>query len=62
MRTKFLARVLSLQYLALLMSMTPASAQSNVENGKLKIHVTPKRAYVFVDSRKRSATEVRPSS
>jgi OmpA family/PEGA domain len=51
MRTKFLARVLSFAILALLMSMTPASAQSNVENGKLKIHVTPKRAYVFVDGR-----------
>lgn len=51
MRTKFLARVLSFAILALLMSMTPASAQSNVENGKLKIHVTPKQAYVFVDGR-----------
>jgi len=29
----------------------PAFAQSSVENGKLKIHVTPKQAYVFVDGK-----------
>ena len=49
MRTKFLARVFGFAILAILMSMTPASAQSNAENGKLKIHVNPKQAYVFVD-------------
>jgi len=29
----------------------PAFAQSNAENGKLKIHVKPKQAYVFVDGK-----------
>ena len=51
MRTKFLARVFGFAILAILMSMTPASAQSNAENGKLKIHVNPKQAYVFVDGK-----------
>ncbi|MGA7921595.1 MAG: OmpA family protein [Candidatus Acidiferrales bacterium] len=49
MRTKFPARVLGFAILALLMSITPASAQSNAASGKLKIQVTPKQAYVFVD-------------
>ncbi len=49
MRKKFLARVFGFAILALSMSITPASAQSKVKNGKLKIHVTPKQAYVFVD-------------
>lgn len=51
MGTKFVARAFGLAILALLMSMTPAFAQSNVENGKLKIHVNPKQAYVFVDGK-----------
>ena len=29
----------------------PAFAQANVETGKLKIHVSPKQAYVFVDGK-----------
>ena len=49
MRTKFPARVFGFAILALLMNITLASAQSNVASGKLKIHVTPKQAYVFVD-------------
>jgi hypothetical protein len=49
MRTKFLARVFCFAIVALLMSMVPASAQSSPDTGKLKIHVNPKQAYVFVD-------------
>ena len=49
MRTKFLARVFGFAILAILMSITPAFAQSKAKNGKLKIHVNPKQAYVFVD-------------
>ncbi len=51
MRTKFLARVFSFAIVALLMSMVPASAQSSPETGKLKIHVSPKQAYVFIDGK-----------
>jgi hypothetical protein len=35
--------------LVVLIGATPALAQSNARNGKLKIRVTPKQAYVFVD-------------
>lgn len=32
-----------------LLGVLPAFAQSNKEIGKLKVHVSPKQAYVFVD-------------
>ena len=51
MRAKFLARVFCLAIVALLVSMVPASAQSSPDTGKLKIHVSPKQAYVFVDGK-----------
>ncbi len=50
-RTKFLARVFCFAIVVLSMSMAPASAQSSPETGKLKIHVSPKQAYVFVDGK-----------
>ncbi len=34
---------------AVLLGLTPAFAQSAAQTGKLKIHVTPKQAYLFVD-------------
>ena len=34
-----------------LVTTLPAAAQGNNENGKLKIHVSPKQAYVFVDGK-----------
>ena len=36
---------------ATLLSITPASAQSAKDDGKLHIHVSPKQAYVFVDGK-----------
>jgi hypothetical protein len=51
MQAKFPTRVFGCAILALLMSMMPASAQSSPETGKLKIHVSPKQAYVFVDGK-----------
>ena len=51
MRAKFLARVFCLAIVALLVSMVPASAQSSPDTGRLKIHVSPKQAYVFVDGK-----------
>ena len=51
MRAKFLARVFCLAIVAPLVSMVPASAQSSPDTGKLKIHVSPKQAYVFVDGK-----------
>lgn len=51
MRMEFLARVFCFAIVALLTSVAPASAQSSPEIGKLKIHVSPKQAYVFVDGK-----------
>ncbi len=51
MRTKFLARVFYFAIVGLLVSIAPASAQSSPETGKLKIHVRPKQAYVFIDGK-----------
>src|SRR6201998_2216055 len=47
MRTRLLTRVFGFAILSLLLTVTPATAQSNT--GGLKIHVNPKQAYVFVD-------------
>ena len=51
MQTKFPTRVFGCAILALLMSMMPASAQSSPETGKLKIQVSPRQSYVFVDGK-----------
>jgi hypothetical protein len=51
MRTKFLAFVFCFAILALLMNIVPTSAQSTPDTGKLKIRVSPKQAYVFVDGK-----------
>jgi OmpA family/PEGA domain len=51
MRMSSSIRIFSFAILALLMSALPAFAQSNVETGKLKIRVSPKQAYVFVDGK-----------
>ena len=49
MRTSSLMRIFRFAILGLLMSIVPAFAQTNTEAGRLKIHVNPKQAYVFVD-------------
>jgi hypothetical protein len=48
-QTKFLGPVLVFGLLILLIGATTALAQSKTKNGILKIHVSPKQAYVFVD-------------
>src|SRR5271156_6082006 len=50
-RTSTLIRMFGFAILVLLMGALPAFAQSNVETGKLKIHVSPNQAYVFVDGK-----------
>src|ERR1700747_1467556 len=49
MRTRTLNRMLGFAILALLMRVAPATAQSVKNTGSVKIHVSPKQAYVFVD-------------
>jgi hypothetical protein len=49
MRTWSPARVLGMAFLAALIVGVPASAQNGKSTGKLKITVSPKQAYVFVD-------------
>jgi OmpA family/PEGA domain len=51
MRMSSSIRIFSFAVLALLMSALPAFAQSKAETGKLKIRVSPKQAYVFVDGK-----------
>jgi hypothetical protein len=48
-QTRFLRPVLVFGLLILLIGATTALAQSKTKNGILKIHVSPKQAYVFVD-------------
>jgi OmpA family protein len=48
-QTKFLGPVLVFGLLILLIGATAALAQTKTKNGILKIHVSPKQAYVFVD-------------
>ena len=48
-RTRLLVRMFGFVVLALLMSAATSSAQSGASTGGLKIHVSPKQAYVFVD-------------
>jgi len=50
MRTGPFSR-LTLSLAAACLFTAPAFAQSSVESGKLKIHVAPKQAYVFVDGK-----------
>ena len=51
MRMKVFLPVLLTFSAALLFSVAPSFAQSSSEMGKLKIHVDPKQAYVFVDGK-----------
>src|SRR5712692_4152429 len=44
-------RMIIFGFLAGLMGVVPAFAQSGAQMGKLKIHVSPKQAYVFVDGK-----------
>jgi OmpA family len=44
-------RVFALAFLAVLMAIAPASAQNDKSMGKLKVTVSPKQAYVFVDGK-----------
>jgi hypothetical protein len=49
MRTKLFTQLIVVASLALGIGMAPAFGQSGAQTGKLKIHVSPKQAYVFVD-------------
>jgi hypothetical protein len=51
MQKKFLCPALLLSCAACIFCVAPAFAQSSSETGKLKIHVDPKQAYVFVDGK-----------
>jgi OmpA family/PEGA domain len=51
MHTKHLAAVFAVALSCLLMGTTPAMAQSQAVTGKLRITVSPKQAYVFVDGK-----------
>jgi hypothetical protein len=48
-QTRFFKNLLLFALLVVLIGASPALAQSNTRNGTLKIRVTPKQAYVFVD-------------
>jgi OmpA family/PEGA domain len=45
------AQIGSLIFVAFLLAALPVCAQSNGSNGYLKIHVSPKQAYIFVDGK-----------
>src|ERR1700726_64627 len=49
MQTRFFKVLFFFSFLVVLIGASPVLAQSNTRNGTLKIHVTPKQAYVFVD-------------
>lgn len=49
MRATFHIRFAVLVFIAALFSALPSFGQTNAQTGKLKVHVTPKQAYVFVD-------------
>jgi hypothetical protein len=49
MQMRFLKNLFVSTLLVVLIGATPAFAQSQTKNGILKIHVSPKQAYVFVD-------------
>lgn len=51
LKRKFLARMLPVSLFALMTGVVPAIAQSGASMGKLKIHLSPKQAYVFVDGK-----------
>lgn len=48
-RSESLARIFVFTFSALLIGAAPAVAQSGTSTGRVKIHVSPKQAYVFVD-------------
>jgi hypothetical protein len=50
-RKRFFDRMMIFGLLAGLMGVVPAFAQSGAQMSKLKIHVSPKQAYVFVDGK-----------
>jgi hypothetical protein len=50
-RTWFPVHVFALAFLGALVAIVPAFAQNNSPMGKLKISVSPKQAYVFVDGK-----------
>jgi hypothetical protein len=50
-QTRFLRQVFVLALLVALIGATTALAQNKMKNGTLKIHVSPKQAYVFVDDK-----------
>jgi len=49
MSTKAFTHLIAMASLAIGIGMAPAFAQSGAQTGKLKIHVSPKQAYIFVD-------------
>jgi peptidoglycan-associated lipoprotein len=51
MKIKILLRLLFSTAALVALGMLPAFAQSGQANGKLKVHVSPKQAYVFVDGK-----------
>lgn len=51
MRKRFFCPVVLMFAAAVFFCVAPSFAQSSMETGKLKIHVDPKQAYVFVDGK-----------
>ena len=51
MRVRSVALFTGLFFAAAFFAAAPACAQTSAQNGKLKIHVSPKQAYVFVDGK-----------
>ena len=51
MQTRALVSVAFVLSVGSFLCVTPALAQSSEETGKLKVHVEPKQAYVFVDGK-----------
>ena len=51
MRIRTIALFTGLFFAVAFVGVAPASAQTSAQNGKLKIHVSPKQAYVFVDGK-----------
>jgi hypothetical protein len=51
MRTRSFTVVAVVALVLVWLGTAPALAQNNADNGKLKIHVSPKQAYVFVDGK-----------
>ncbi len=51
LRSESLARMFLFAFSALLIGAAPAVAQGGTSTGRVKIHVSPKQAYVFVDGK-----------